>query len=104
MHIIIGEIDMGQKITVTLNSKRYELTASTPEDEEIYRLAAVSVNNGINSYSVKFQGKEVSEILAMVAFNESIGRISAMKEIEKDNKSADSLRTMLNTYLDNIEK
>ena len=51
MHLLIGKIAMGQKITISISGKKYELSANSPEDEEIYRLAAASVNKMLSIYT-----------------------------------------------------
>ena len=103
MHRIIGEVVMGQKITIRINGKKYELTAETPEKEEIYRQAAVSVNQMLGSYVDKFPGKELSELISLVALNESIGRITLMKKMEAVERETEMLRKQTDTYLDNID-
>ena len=61
MHLIIGKIDMGQKITIRINGKKYELSAKTPDDEEIYRNAAKLVESTLSKYSNRFPEKDTSE-------------------------------------------
>ena len=41
---------MGQKITIRINGKKYELSAKTPDDEEIYRNAAKLVESTLSKY------------------------------------------------------
>ena len=94
---------MGQKITIRINGKRYELTAETPEKEEIYRQAALSVNQMLGNYVDKFPGKELSELISLVALNESIGRITLMKKLEAAEKETELLRKQTDTYLENID-
>lgn len=57
MHLIIGKIDMGQKITIRINGKKYELSAKTPDDEEIYRNAAKLVESTLSKYSNRISRK-----------------------------------------------
>ena len=40
---------MGQKITIRINGKKYELSAKTPDDEEIYRNAAKLRNRHVGA-------------------------------------------------------
>lgn len=102
MHLLIGKIAMGQKITISISGKKYELTANTPDEEEIYRMAAVSVNQMLSSYTDKFPGKELSELLSFVALNESIGKLSLMRKLDAVGKEVETLEKQTDTYLKNI--
>ena len=93
---------MGQKITISISGKKYELTANTPDEEEIYRMAAVSVNQMLSSYTDKFPGKELSELLSFVALNESIGKLSLMRKLDAVGKEVETLEKQTDTYLKNI--
>jgi cell division protein ZapA (FtsZ GTPase activity inhibitor) len=95
---------MEQKITIVIGGKKYALTASSPEQEEIYRLAASSVNKMLGIYTDKFPGKDMTDILSFVALNESIGGITAKKRLEAMQKEADTLKSQTDTYLDNIDE
>lgn len=103
MHLPVGEIAMGQKITISISGKKYELTANSAEEEEIYRMAASSVNKMLSSYADKFPEKELSELLSFVALNESIGRLSVMKKLEAVGKEVEALEKQTHTYLENID-
>ncbi len=103
MHLSIGKIVMGQKITISISGKRYELNADSAEKEEIYRQAAASVNKMLADYTDKFPGKELSELLAFVALNESIGRISMLKRLDAIAKEVETLEKQTDTYLEDID-
>ncbi len=94
---------MGQKITIGISGRRYELNADSAEKEEIYRQAAASVNKMLSDYTDKFPGKETAELLAFVALNESIGRISLYKRLEALTKEIDTLEKQTETYLEDID-
>lgn len=103
MHLIIGKIDMGQKITIRINSKKYELSAKTPDDEEIYRNAAKLVESTLSKYSNRFPEKDTSELLTFVALNECIARLSARRMVESLENEVKALEKQTNTYLDGIK-
>ena len=103
MHLSIGKIVMGQKITIGIGGKRYELNADSVEKEEIYRQEAASVNKMLADYTDKFPGKELSELLAFVALNESIGRISMLKRLDAISKEVETLERQTDTYLEDID-
>ena len=101
MHLIIGKIDMGQKITIRINGKKYELSAKTPDDEEIYRNAAKLVESTLSKY--RFPEKDTSELLTFVALNECIARLSARRMVESLENEVKALEKQTNTYLDGIK-
>ena len=103
MHLLIREIDMDQKITISIGGKKYALTASSPEQEEAYRLAASSVNSLLSIYTDKYPGKDMTDILSFVALNESIGAITLKKRLEAVEKEAGTLKNQTDNYLDNID-
>ena len=50
---------MAQKITVTIAEHPFDLTATSPEHEEVIRIAADEVNKKIAQYQDKFPGKVI---------------------------------------------
>lgn len=94
---------MGQKINLEINSKKYELTANSPDEEEIYRRAAASVNSMISYYTERYPGQEMLDILSFAALNESIARLTLLKRIGNVEKEAELLRNQTDTYLGNIK-
>lgn len=94
---------MEQKITININGNRYELTAHSPEEEEIFRKAAASVNNMLSNYTKRFADKDISQLLSFVALNESIGRLSLARKLEALEADTDRLEKQLFTYLETID-
>ena len=94
---------MEQKITIRIGEKKYAMTANSPEQEEIYRLAAASVNKMLSLYTDKFPGKDLTEILSFVALNESIGGITAKKKLDALMKDFETLENQTDRYLENID-
>ena len=94
---------MEQKMTICIGGSRYALTANSPEQEEIYRLAGISVNKLLSTYTEKFPGKGMTEILTMVALHESIGTITLKKRLEAIEKERDTLESLTDSYLENID-
>ena len=80
------------------------MTAPTPESEELIRLAAASINSKIAGYQTKYPGKNMSDILAFVALNESIGSISQQRALDSLKKEIESLKGETDSYLENIEE
>ena len=61
------------------------------------------MNKLLSTYTEKFPGKAMTEILTMVALNESIGNITLKKRIEAIEKERDTLEGLTDSYLENIE-
>ena len=90
---------MAQKISVKIAGRQFNLTAETPELEEIYRLAAEAISARFSSYSLNHLGKQDYELMTMVALNEAVMRISIQKEKEKSDKEQKALERDLEKYL-----
>lgn len=99
----IASRKMDQKITIRIAEREYVMTARTPENEELIRLAAASTNNKINGFLAKYPGKSMVDILSFVALNESIGSLSRQRELEAVKAEADALRSVTDDYLNNIK-
>lgn len=95
---------MEQKITIIIGGKTYAMTARSPEEENTYRLAATSVNHMLSYYTDRFPGKDMIDILALTALNESIRGISTKKKMDALAKEVEALKIQTDTYLDNIEE
>ena len=54
---------MDQKISVKIAGGTYNLTAHSPEQEELYRLAAEVINKRFATYTRSHPGKTVADIL-----------------------------------------
>ncbi len=93
---------MEQRITIRIADKEYTLKAATPEQEELIRKAADSVNKKINAYASKFASRPMSDLVAFVALNESINSLSIQKKLESVGAEAASLKEATDSYLKNI--
>ncbi|MBQ9185934.1 MAG: cell division protein ZapA [Bacteroidales bacterium] len=93
---------MEQKITIKINEKDYTLKATSPEQEELIRKAARSVNKKIDAYKGKFANRQAVDILAFVALNESISALSFQKKLNSLSEEAASLKEATDSYLNNI--
>ena len=66
---------MDQKISIKIAERTFNLSASSPEQEEVIRLAAEAINRRLDSYTRKNPGKALIELMSMVALNECVRRI-----------------------------
>ena len=58
---------MAQSINIKIAGRPYNLTATSPEHEEVIRKAAEEVNAKIAQYQEKFPNKGLTEILSFMA-------------------------------------
>jgi len=90
---------MDQKISIKIAERTFNLTATSPEQEEVIRLAADAINRRLESYTRKNPGKTLVELMSMVALNECACRITVQRESEAGRKEAEQLGKDMANYL-----
>ncbi|MBQ1673476.1 MAG: cell division protein ZapA [Bacteroidales bacterium] len=95
---------MDQKISITIAGRVFNLTASTPDMEAIYRQAAEAINKRFDSYTRSHPGHTVNDILSMVALNETVVRLNFQRELEEQKKDQKQLEEDLRLYLEAQDK
>lgn len=90
---------MGQKITLKIAGRDYNLTAQSEEQEAILRRAADAINNRLDAYTLSHPGKTALELMSLVALNETLFRMNVQKEMEQYKASEDMLGQDLERYL-----
>jgi hypothetical protein len=95
---------MAQKISVKIAGRTFNLTAASPQQEEVFRLAAEAINKRFVGYTQSHPGKTVADMLSMVALSETVLRIGLQKEMEKLRQSESNLEKDLEQYLKDIEQ
>ena len=104
MHLPARELRMDQSITLKIAGIEYALKASTPEMEQMMRLAAEAINQKLTVYDAKYPNKSLSDKLSFVALNEAIARISYQRKLAGASEEARKLQEDVESYLKNIEK
>ena len=99
MHLLLGAGVMDQKISIKIAGRLFNLTASSPQAEELYRLAAETINNRFASYTRSHPGKNVSDLLSMIALNETVIRLGLQKEVDSYKEDVKGLARDLERYL-----
>ncbi|MBR1707094.1 MAG: cell division protein ZapA [Bacteroidales bacterium] len=95
---------MDQKISIKIAGRPFNLTASSPQQEEVIRSAADAINKRLSGYTQKNPGKTMVELMSMVALNECACRIAFQREIESQKAEAEKLSGDMERYLADIEK
>ena len=90
---------MDQKISIKIAGRMFNLTATSPEAEELYRNAADIINQRYADYTRKHPGKNVSDLLSMIALNETVLRLQQKKEIDGLKEDEKLLARDLERYL-----
>ena len=95
---------MEQSITLKIAGKDYPLKATSPEMEQLMRLAAETINQKLAVYDAKFPDKTLVDKLSFVALNETVSRMSYQKRLSSVNEEAKRMLSQTSSYLDNIDK
>ena len=66
---------MDQKISIKIAGRTFNLTAPTPETEQLYRQAAEAINKRFATFTRSHPGKTASDLLSLVALNEAVIRL-----------------------------
>lgn len=94
---------MGQKITLKIAGRDYNLTAQSEEQEATLRRAAEAINSRLDAYTLSHPGKTALELMSLVALNETLFRMNTQKEIEQYKASEEQLAADLDKYLKDTE-
>ena len=95
---------MDRSITLRIAGKDYPLKASSPEMEQLMRLAAESINSKLEVYNSRFPGKDMTDKLVFVTLNEAVARIAAQRKIAVSDDRQKKLLELTSGYLDKIDK
>ena len=90
---------MDQKISIKIAERTFNLTAPTPEKEEVIRLAADAINRRLETYTRRNPGKNLVELMSMVALNEGVCRINIQREMAAKEAEAEQLGKDMANYL-----
>jgi cell division protein ZapA (FtsZ GTPase activity inhibitor) len=95
---------MDQSITLKIAGKDYPLKASSPEMEQIMRIAAEAINKRLGQYNEKFPDKELLDKLVFVTLNETINRIATQRKLAAREEGEKKLLDEMTSYLDSIDR
>lgn len=95
---------MGQKISIKLAGRTFNLTAATPEAEQLYREAADAINARFAAINRSHPGNTVSDLMSLVALNETVFRLSTQRELKECQDAEKLLGQDLERYLKDAGK
>ena len=90
---------MDQKISIKIAGRIFNLTAASPELEELYRQAADAINNRFAAFTRSHPGRTVNDLMSLVALNETVLRLSMQKELDHRKEAEKQLESDLERYL-----
>ena len=90
---------MDQKISIKIAGRTFNLTAPTPETEQLYRQAAEAINKRFATFTRSHPGKTASDLLSLVALNEAVIRLDMQREIDLYKSAEKQLESDLDRYL-----
>ena len=90
---------MDQKISIKIAERTFNLTAPTPEKEEVIRLAADAIKQRLEVYTRSNPGKSLVELLSVVALTECACRITLQREKAAQAAEAEQLGKDMAIYL-----
>ena len=94
---------MEQSITLKIAGKDYPLKASSPEMEQIMRIAAEAIGKRLAQYDAKYPDKTPLDKLIIVTLNETVNRIACQKKMQQLGAEAKALQDDLEDYLANLK-
>ena len=95
---------MDQKISIKIAGRTFNLTAPTPETEQLYRQAAEAINKRFAAFTRSHPGKTATDLLSLVALNEAVIRLDMQKEIDLYKTAEKQLESDLDRYLKDQNK
>jgi len=95
---------MAQDITLKVAGKPFRLTASSPEMEQLMRLAAADVSAMMTKFDARFPDSSSEDKLVFVAVQEAAGKLSAQKKMSRLVEEVEALQGDVAAYLEGMEK
>lgn len=92
-----------QSINIRIAEKTYPLKVSSPEVEQLMRLAAERINAMLAKYNEKFPESSLSDKLAFVALNETAAKIAAQRTTANQQEEVKNFEREISVYLNKIE-
>ena len=95
---------MAQDITLKVAGKPDRLSASTPEMEQLMRLAAADVSAMMTKFDARFPESRTEDKLTFVAIQEAAGKLSAQKKMSRLVEEVQALEGDVAAYLEGMKK
>jgi len=93
-----------QSINIVIAGKQYPFKATSPENEQLIRMAAESVNSMLVTYGGKYPQTTITDKLAFVAVFEAMRCLIAQRDFANSEKEEKALAVELENYLSKISR
>lgn len=95
---------MEQSVTIRIAGKEFPLKATSPEIEQMMRLAAEHINQKLAEYDSRYPDKALADKLAFVALNETVTKISFRRRLEALEDEIRKMTGETDSYLDKLKE
>ncbi len=96
--------EKGQSVTLKIANRDYSLTAASPEQEQLMRLAAKDVNDMYDKFNARFPETGTEDKFVFVAVQEAVGKFHTKALLAQMERELNALRQELESYLEGTEK
>ncbi|MDD5951246.1 MAG: cell division protein ZapA [Bacteroidales bacterium] len=94
---------MEQNITIKIAGKDYALKVTSPEMEQLMRMAAETINEKLMDYDSKYPEKTLADKLALISLTVTVSKLSYYRKLKSVNEEAKRMLDQTNSYLKNSE-
>ena len=94
---------MEQNITIKIAGKDYALKVTSPEMEQLMRIAAETINEKLMDYDSKYPEKTLADKLALISLTVTVSKRSYYRKLKSVNEEAKRMLDQTNSYLKNNE-
>lgn len=94
---------MEQNITIKIAGKDYALKVTSPEMEQLMRMAAETINEKLMDYDSKYPEKTLADKLALISLTVTVSKLSYYRKLKSVNEEAKRMLDQTNSYLKNNE-
>ncbi|MCI5619037.1 MAG: cell division protein ZapA [Rikenellaceae bacterium] len=94
---------MEQNITIKIAGKDYALKVTSPEMEQLMRIAAETINEKLMDYDSKYPEKTLADKLALISLTVTVSKLSYYRKLKSVNEEAKRMLDQTNSYLKNNE-
>lgn len=90
---------MAQNVRINVAGQEFNFSCPTPEHEQLYRLAAKEVDSRLADFHLRYPETSESGKLVLLALQETVGKMKAMRERAALEKGVAELEDELESYL-----
>ena len=94
---------MEQNITIKIAGKDYALKVTSPEMEQLMRIAAETINEKLMDYDSKYPEKTLADKLALISLTVTVSKLSYYRKRKSVNEEAKRMLDQANSYLKDNE-